>query len=106
MRFVPVLPILLTSLLLADGSLRSQSTTALYDEGTLRTFYFTFASTTWYTDLQSAHANQTNVKGDLRVDGTLYSNVGVRFRGSSSYYRVGRKKSINVTMDAFVSGRS
>jgi hypothetical protein len=77
----------------------------LYDVDTLRTFYFTFASSTWYNDLRTARSSNTNVKANLVVDSVLYKDVGVRFRGVSSYLGVGTKKSINLTMDAFVPGQ-
>lgn len=89
----------LTACLATAGNARSQG---LYNIDTLRTFQFTFASSSWYTQCQSGRSTGINIKANLLVDGTLYKDVGVRFRGASSYYGAGYKKSINVTMDAFV----
>ncbi|MEE2885900.1 MAG: CotH kinase family protein [Planctomycetota bacterium] len=74
----------------------------LYDPDTLRTFDFKFASANWYSNLRSARSSKTNVKAELTVDNVVYKDVGVRFRGMSSYIGSGTKKSINLTMDAFV----
>lgn len=86
-------------------SVPAQVTANLYDETVLRSFYFSFASSGWYNQLAQARSNGTYVRGDLTVDGVLYKDVGVRFRGNSSYRGVGTKKSINLSMDAFVPGQ-
>jgi hypothetical protein len=90
----------LTLHLITSGGLKAQG---LYDIETLRTFEFTFANSNWHSELRSARSNGSNVKATLLVDGVTYQDVGVRFRGNSSYHGSGTKKSINVTMDAFVT---
>ena len=86
----------------AINTAASSQNKGLYDAETLRSFYFTINSSTWYSDLQAARRSKQDVRADLKVDNVVYKHVGVRFRGNSSYVGSGRKKSINVTMDAFV----
>lgn len=92
--------------LLLATTVTAQTSSGLYDVNNLRTFYFTFTMIDWYSQLQKARSADTNVRCTLTVDNVTYKDVGARFRGSSSYSAAGRKKSINVTMDAFVTGQS
>ena len=73
----------------------------LYDNNTLRTFYLRFHDEDWYEQLGDFYRTDVDVPADLIVDGVLYQSVGVRFRGSSSYFTVeNEKKSFNIAVDA------
>lgn len=73
----------------------------LYDESTLRTLYLRFPTADWYEELTDFYGTGVDVPADLVVDGKLYSAVGVRFRGNSSYQMTGGslKKSFNISID-------
>lgn len=79
----------------------------LYDETVLRTIDLTFAQSNWYQLLEQSHSTGIDVSADLTADGVTYPNVGVRFRGYSSYNSIGssQKKPINISMDAFDSSQ-
>ena len=64
----------------------SGSSTSLYDENTLRTFELVFQQPNWWKQLTDNYAAKNWLKADLKVDGTVYKHVGVRFRGRSSYW--------------------
>ena len=73
----------------------------LYDDYTLRTLYLRFHDEDWYEQLGDFYRTDVDVPADLIVDGKLYKFVGVRFRGSSSYFTVeNEKKSFNIAIDA------
>jgi len=74
---------------------------SLYDAKTLRTFFLDFESTDWEKELSDFHDTDVEVPAKLTVDGKAYPNVGVRFRGASSYMMVseGKKRSLNVSVD-------
>ena len=73
---------------------------SLYDSKTLRTLYLRFHDTDWYEQLGDFYRTDVDVPADLIVDGKLYQSVGVRFRGSSSYFTVqNEKKSFNIAVD-------
>ena len=78
----------------------------LWDMTTIRDFYFTFASPTWWQDLTNTQTTGLDIPATLVVDGLTYSNVGIRMRSSSSSLPPGNKKPFNVTMDAFVPGQN
>ncbi len=73
---------------------------SLYDASTLRTLYLRFHDTDWYEQLGDFYRTDVDVPADLIVDGKVYQSVGVRFRGSSSYFTVqNEKKSFNIAVD-------
>jgi len=74
---------------------------SLYDEKTLRTLFFEFENPEWETELSDFHNTDVEVPATLTVDGKKYPNVGLHFRGMSSYGGVpaGSKRSLNVAVD-------
>ena len=72
-----------------------------YDTGTLRTLFFQFENPAWEKELESFYRTDVDVPATLSVDGRTYREVGVRFRGMSSYIMTpeGSKRSLNVTVD-------
>lgn len=72
----------------------------LYDPHVLRTLFFEFDSADWEDELADFHRTDVEVPAILVVDGKTYKNVGMRFRGMSSYnVPPGKKRSLNVTLD-------
>ena len=74
---------------------------ALYEPTVLRTLFFEFENEDWEQELEDFHNTDVDVPATLTVDGKTYENVGMRFRGASSYGMVptGYKRSFNVSID-------
>ena len=73
---------------------------ALYDAQTLRTLYLRFHHEDWYEQMSSFYRTDIEVPAELIVDGKVYPDVGVHFRGTSSYFTVrSEKKSFNIAVD-------
>ena len=74
---------------------------SLYASNVVRTFFLEFESADWEKELGDFHGTDVEVPAKLVVDGKTYPDVGVHFRGSSSYMMVGegRKRSLNLSMD-------
>jgi hypothetical protein len=79
-----------------------------YDESVLRTLFFTFENMDWEKELEDFRYTDVDVPATLVADGKTYPNVGLRFRGNSSYSGVpeGRKRSFNVTIDMAVKDQN
>lgn len=77
------------------------SSAPLYDDRTLRTLFLTFETSDWEAELTAFYNTDVEVPATLIVDGRTYPNVGVHYRGASSFFMVpaGYKKSLNLTMD-------
>jgi hypothetical protein len=73
----------------------------LYEPTVLRTIFLEFENKDWEQELQDFHGTDVDVPATMIVDGKRYANVGVHFRGMSSYMGVpaGSKRSFNVSLD-------
>ena len=78
----------------------------LYDSQTLRTLYLRFHHEDWYEQMNAFYRTDIEVPADMIVDGQVYSEVGVHFRGTSSYFTVdSEKKSFNIAVDYAEDGQ-
>jgi len=77
------------------------ATTPLYDLGTLRTLFFTFENEDWEAELAAFNNTDVEVPATMVADGKTYRDVGIHFRGASSFFMVPEKskRSLNVSMD-------
>jgi hypothetical protein len=75
--------------------------TDLYDSTVLRTLFIDFDTDDWEAEMADFHNTDVEMPATLTVDGKQYPNVGVHFRGMSSYgmVRAGSKRSLNVSLD-------
>ncbi len=86
------------------SSLQAQD---LYEETAFREIELKFAQPNYWQLLLQNYASKTYIKADLVFMGKTYKNVGVRFRGNSSYKAIGnsKKKPFRISMDEYVSGQ-
>lgn len=73
----------------------------LYEGATLRTLFLDFDTEGWESEMADFNDTDVEMPATLTVDGKLYPNVGVHFRGLSSFMgvREGSKRSLNVSLD-------
>ena len=84
----------------ASRAAKPEGSPALYDEDTMRTLYLRFHDEDWYEQMNAFYRTDVEVPADLVVDGKVYRDVGVHFRGSSSYFTVdSEKKSFNIAVN-------
>lgn len=83
------------------ADVKDYSDASLYEPKALRTFFLEFEDADWEAELADFYHTDVEVPATLIVDGKKYPNVGVHFRGASSYFGVppGYKHSINIAMD-------
>jgi len=83
------------------GSVRAYPDVPLYEQKVLRTIFLTFDSPEWQRELASFYRTDVDVPATVVVDGRTYRDVGVHFRGNSSYRMVpyGLKHSLNLSFD-------
>lgn len=72
-----------------------------YDPTVLRTLFIEFDSPDWESELADFYKTDVELPATLTVDGRNYPNVGVHFRGMSSFGGVGagHKRSLGITLD-------
>ena len=73
----------------------------LYDPNVIRTIFLQFEDEDWEAELADFKPTDVEVPAQMIVDGKTYENVGVGFRGASSFFMVGAgsKRSLNISMD-------
>ena len=73
----------------------------LYEPTVLRTLFLEFENEDWEAELADFKGTDVDVPAKVIVDGRIYPNVGVHFRGMSSYMMVpaGSKRSLNLSFD-------
>ncbi|MCC6420609.1 MAG: CotH kinase family protein [Gemmataceae bacterium] len=85
----------------APADVRAYPDAGLYDPAVLRTIFLDFENADWEAELADFRNTDVEVPATLTVDGKKYPNVGVHFRGMSSYMMVpaGSKRSLNLSVD-------
>ncbi len=74
---------------------------SLYDPSVIRTIFLQFDSDDWEAEMADFKPTDVEVPATMIVDGKTYENVGVGFRGASSFFMVGvgSKRSLSISMD-------
>lgn len=85
----------------AKDAVKAFPSAPLYDPLTLRTFFLEFEDEQWEEQMAAFKGTDVEVSAKLTVDGREYPDVGVHFRGMSSFSGVGegRKRSLNLSLD-------
>ena len=86
---------------LKPADVKSYGNEPLYDPAVLRTIFLQFENDDWEQELAAFNNTDVEVPAVVTVDGRTYRNVGVHFRGMSSFFMVpaGSKRSLNLTFD-------
>ncbi|MGB1204171.1 MAG: CotH kinase family protein [Chitinophagales bacterium] len=74
-----------------------------YDETIIRTIHLDFVQPNFWDLLHNNYYDKINIPATMTVDSVVYENVGVRFKGNTSYAWAAEdgeeKLSFNITMD-------
>lgn len=99
------LPIALVLVLIVPKGLLAQAD--LYDIGSVREMRLSFDLPNWDHLLDSMFlaGNGARLIGDLEIDGTLIPNVGVRYKGFSSYSSTRVKNPFNIKLNYVHAGQ-
>ena len=83
------------------ADVKSYPKASLYDPSIVRTIFLQFENNDWEQELAAFYNSDVEVPAIATVDGKIYKNVGVHFRGASSYMMVpeGSKRSLNLAFD-------
>jgi len=86
---------------LSPKDVRVYRNASLYDTKTLRTLFLNFEGHDWADELAAFYRTDVDVPATVIVDGKTYEEVGVHFRGNSSYRSVPEplKHSLNLAFD-------
>ena len=85
----------------SPADVTSAGSAPLYDPETVRTIFIDFPATDWERELADFYDTDVDVPATVTVDGRRYADVGIHFRGMSSFMMVpaGSKRSLNLSFD-------
>lgn len=92
---------------IAQGEVATFADRPLYDTDIVRTFFLQFEADDWEAELAAFYGSDVEVPADLTVDGEKFEQIGVHFRGNTSFMMVpaGQKRSLNLSIDFTEKGR-
>ena len=74
--------------------------TGLYDRDVLHTFFLQFPEDDWHQEMVAFHGTDVEVPATLLLDGRPIGEVGVSYRGNTSF-DMPAKKSFGISIDAY-----
>ncbi len=77
------------------------ATGAFYDAAVVRTLFFEFEAADWEKELADFYHTDVDIPAKLTVDGKVYPDVGIAFRGQTSFMMApeGGKRSLDVSLN-------
>jgi spore coat protein CotH len=86
---------------LSPKQVRAYTQEPLFDPATLRTIFITFQERDWEHELADFYRTDVDVPATVVVDGKTYHDVGVHFRGNTSFKMIsaGYKRSMDLGFD-------
>ena len=86
---------------LTPAAVKKYGKESLYDEKVLRTIFIDFEDADWEQQMAAFYRSDVLVAAKMTVDGKVYPEIGVSFRGNSSYMGVsaGFKRSLHLNVD-------
>ncbi|MCH2162266.1 MAG: CotH kinase family protein, partial [Phycisphaerales bacterium] len=88
------------ALRLAHDDVKQYPKHGLYDRDALHTFFFELDNDDWHEELAAFHGTDVEVPARLTINGELIGEIGLRYRGNTSFDRP-EKKSFGVSIDAY-----
>ncbi len=79
----------------------------IFNVDVIDTIYLEFANSNWFNTMVTNFINGTELPATLTYQGVSYQQVGVSFKGQTSYSMVNgeEKKSFNIRMDSAIPGQ-
>lgn len=77
----------------------------LYDDTRFATVYLEFDQSDYWNQLTQNYSSKTEIPATLTYQDKVLEQVGVRFRGNTSYSRAGNKKSFNIDLEWTIDGQ-
>lgn len=90
-----------------SDKVKKYSSEGLYDPSVLRTIFIEFENDDWEEEMAVFKPTDVEIPAKVTVDGKTYENVGLSYRGASSFFMIpeGLKRSLNLSMNFMVKGQ-
>ncbi|MBI5915559.1 MAG: CotH kinase family protein [Bacteroidetes bacterium] len=77
-----------------------------FAEGTVHEIHLDFSQVGYWDSLVANKPGEIYMKCDVTIDGILYADAGVRFKGNSSYNNPSTKKPFKIDLEEFVADQT
>lgn len=77
-----------------------------FAEGIVHEIRLDFSQTGYWDSLVANKPSETYMRCNVTIDGTLYPDAGVRFKGNSSYNGPGQKKPFKIDLEEYVDDQT
>src|ERR1051326_1214656 len=74
---------------------------SIFNSSQVHAVKFYFSQSHWYDSLVNYYSIDKKMKGNVLVDGIMYNNVGVQFKGNSSFNNPSKKKSWKIDFNEY-----
>ncbi|MCW3104644.1 MAG: hypothetical protein JWO09_3084 [Bacteroidetes bacterium] len=106
MRSTKLLPFLVLLFILKTHSSRSQTEgDAFFGMPQVHDIYMSFPQANYWDSLVAYMPAEQYLKANITIDGTAFTDVGIKFKGNSSYSNPSQKKPFKIDLNEFVSGQ-
>ncbi|TSA50695.1 MAG: hypothetical protein D4R43_01835, partial [Sphingobacteriales bacterium] len=84
-----------------NKSIAQSAGDSIFSSSQIHTLYFQFNQTNWWDSLTATYTGDYYIKANAIIDGVTYTNIGVKFKGNSSYNNSSIKKSLKIDFNQF-----
>ncbi|GDX52146.1 hypothetical protein LBMAG27_11930 [Bacteroidota bacterium] len=84
-----------------NKSIAQSAGDSVFSSNQIHTLYFQFNQTNWWDSLTATYTGDYYIKANAIIDGVTYTNIGVKFKGNSSYNNSSVKKSLKIDFNQF-----
>ncbi len=104
MKLKKLLPLFLISISLLSSKTKAQTEGDIFfGQAIVHDIYMTFPQTNYWDSLVANKPLDLYLKGDVTIDGVIYPNVGIKFKGNSSYSNPSTKKPFKIDLNEYGS---
>ena len=106
MKLGKLLPLFVITISLFSNKIKAQTEGDLFfGQAIVHDVSMTFTQTNYWDSLVAYKPLELYLKGDVTIDGILYPNVGIKFKGNSSYTNPSTKKPFKIDLNEYVAGQ-
>lgn len=106
MKFKNLLPFFIFSIFFFSNKSKAQTEGDIFfGQAIVHDVAMTFTQTNYWDSLVAYKPLDLYLKGDVTIDGVLYPNVGIKFKGNSSYSNPSTKKPFKIDLNEYVAGQ-
>lgn len=90
-------------IILSERSIAQTAGDSVFSYSQIHSIYLEFDQLNWWDSLTASYTGDFYINANATINGTVYNNIGVKFKGNSSYNNPSVKKSMKIDFNLFDS---